>query len=88
MSLDVLLLTDEDDFESALPALKSFSETVRRGLTAFIQLTGADELILNTHVYDHAARLKSFEIVAGLRERLEGSFDAGARAQFGHAAQH
>jgi len=31
MSLDVLLLTDEDDFESALPALKSFTQTVQRG---------------------------------------------------------
>lgn len=30
MSLDVLLLTDEDDFETALPALKSFTQTVRR----------------------------------------------------------
>lgn len=30
MSLDVLLLTDEDDFESAVPALDEFSQTVRR----------------------------------------------------------
>jgi DNA-binding response OmpR family regulator len=30
MSLDVLLLTDEADFESALPKLKSFTQTVRR----------------------------------------------------------
>jgi DNA-binding response OmpR family regulator len=29
--VEVLLLTDEPDFESALPALKSFSDTVRRG---------------------------------------------------------
>jgi DNA-binding response OmpR family regulator len=29
-SLDVLLLTDEDDFESALPTLKSFAQAVRR----------------------------------------------------------
>jgi DNA-binding response OmpR family regulator len=28
--LDVLLLTDEDDFESALPALASFAQTTRR----------------------------------------------------------
>jgi DNA-binding response OmpR family regulator len=31
MSLDVLLLTDEDDFESALPTLKPFAQSVRRG---------------------------------------------------------
>ncbi len=30
MSLDVLLLTDTEDFESALPALKSFAQTTRR----------------------------------------------------------
>jgi len=30
MSLDVLLLTDEDDFESALPTLLSFAHTTRR----------------------------------------------------------
>ncbi|OBG41713.1 transcriptional regulator [Mycobacterium alsense] len=30
MSLDVLLLSDEDDFESALPTLKSFTHSVRR----------------------------------------------------------
>jgi DNA-binding response OmpR family regulator len=31
MSLDVLLLTDEEDFESALPTLKTVTQTVRRG---------------------------------------------------------
>src|ERR1700752_301009 len=31
MSLDVLLLTDEEDFESALPTLKSLTPSVRRG---------------------------------------------------------
>jgi DNA-binding response OmpR family regulator len=31
MSLDVLLLTDEDDFELALPTLKPFAQSVRRG---------------------------------------------------------
>lgn len=30
MSLDVLLVTDEDDFESALPTLKSFARRLRR----------------------------------------------------------
>jgi DNA-binding response OmpR family regulator len=31
MSLDVLLLTDEEDFESALPTLKSLTQSVRHG---------------------------------------------------------
>jgi DNA-binding response OmpR family regulator len=30
MSVDVLLVTNEDDFESALPALQSFAQTIRR----------------------------------------------------------
>ena len=41
-------------------------ETVRRGLEAFIARTGADELIVTSQIFDHAARLKSFEITASL----------------------
>ena len=41
-------------------------ETVRRGLDAFIARTGADELIVTSQIFDHAARLKSFEITASL----------------------
>jgi luciferase family oxidoreductase group 1 len=44
-------------------------ETVRRGLDDLYQRTDADEVIIATQVYDHAARLRSFEIVAaGTRE--------------------
>ena len=39
-------------------------ETVRRGLLAFAERTGADELMLTSQIYDHVARLRSFEIVA------------------------
>jgi luciferase family oxidoreductase group 1 len=39
-------------------------EMVRHGLTEFIQLTGADELMIASHIFDHAARLRSFEIAA------------------------
>ena len=41
-------------------------ETVRRGLDAFIARTCADELIVTSQIFDHAARLKSFEITASL----------------------
>jgi luciferase family oxidoreductase group 1 len=41
-------------------------ETVRRGLEAVVAATGADELILTAQIYDHAARLHSFEIAASL----------------------
>jgi luciferase family oxidoreductase group 1 len=39
-------------------------ETVRRGLDELFARTGADEAIVATQIYDHAARLRSFEIVA------------------------
>jgi len=39
-------------------------ETVRRGLTGLAAETGADEFIVVSDVYDHAARLRSFELIA------------------------
>ena len=47
-------------------------ETVKRSIDAFIARTGADELILASHIYDHAARVRAYEIVAdvcGLERR-------------------
>ena len=41
-------------------------ETLRRELTAFMARTGADELMVATAVYDHGARLKSYEVLAGV----------------------
>jgi luciferase family oxidoreductase group 1 len=38
--------------------------TVKRGLAAFIERTGADEIMLAGHIYDHAARVRSYEIAA------------------------
>ncbi|MCB1502529.1 MAG: LLM class flavin-dependent oxidoreductase [Bauldia sp.] len=38
--------------------------TVRQGIAAFAARTGADELILTGQIFDHAARLRSFEIAA------------------------
>jgi alkanesulfonate monooxygenase SsuD/methylene tetrahydromethanopterin reductase-like flavin-dependent oxidoreductase (luciferase family) len=40
--------------------------TVRTSLNAFIERTGADELMITSQIYDHAARLRSYEITAGL----------------------
>jgi luciferase family oxidoreductase group 1 len=39
-------------------------ESVRRGLLGFIDETGVDEIIIASAIYDHAARLRSYEIVA------------------------
>jgi luciferase family oxidoreductase group 1 len=44
-------------------------ETVRRGVAEFVALTGVDELMVVSAIYDHAARMRSYEILAdvGLR---------------------
>ena len=38
--------------------------TVKSGLEAFIARTGADELMITSSIFDHAARRRSFEITA------------------------
>jgi alkanesulfonate monooxygenase SsuD/methylene tetrahydromethanopterin reductase-like flavin-dependent oxidoreductase (luciferase family) len=38
--------------------------TVRAGMQALVSETAADELIIVSDVYDHAARLRSFELIA------------------------
>lgn len=38
--------------------------TVRQGLRAFIERTGADELMVTSQIFDHQARLRSYEIAA------------------------
>jgi luciferase family oxidoreductase group 1 len=44
-------------------------ETIRRGLVAFIAETGADELMIAAPIFDHAARLRSYEIIAEITSR-------------------
>ena len=46
-------------------------ETVRKGLAALIRKTGANELILTGQIWDHGARLRSFEITAEAMAGLE-----------------
>ncbi len=41
-------------------------DTVRGQLDAIVQATGADELIVNGAVHDHAARLRSYELLAAI----------------------
>jgi len=47
-------------------------DTVRSGLSRFVADTGADEVIVAAAIYDHAARLRSYELLAE-------SFDLVAR---------
>ena len=41
-------------------------DTVRTGIDALLAETGADELIVISDIYDHAARLRSYELLADL----------------------
>ncbi len=47
-------------------------ETVRREIEAFIARAGADELMLTSLTYDHAARLHAYEIAAQVRDESGG----------------
>jgi luciferase family oxidoreductase group 1 len=47
--------------------------TIRRELEALIESTGADEIIATAQVYDHQARLRSFELAAGVFEEINAA---------------
>ena len=47
-------------------------ETIRAGLDRFIAETKADELIVAAAIHDHAARVRSYEILAAVRDALRG----------------
>jgi len=72
-----------DDFESKLEpqarailrhaltcAVVGSSKTVKEGLQAFVDRTGVDEIIVTAQIFDHAARLRSFEITADAHGEL------------------
>ena len=42
--------------------------SVKAGLESFLQETGVDELMVVSHVFDHAARLRSYEILHELQQ--------------------
>ena len=46
------------------------ADTVRDGLKAFLARTGADELMITAQIFDHAARVRSYEIAAGAHAAL------------------
>jgi len=53
-------------------------ETIRTALTAFIERTGADEVMVTARLYDPAAALRSLELLAGLRPALAPAAGASA----------
>jgi luciferase family oxidoreductase group 1 len=44
--------------------------TVEQGLRDFIESHKPDELMITAHMYQHRARLRSFELIAEIRDRL------------------
>jgi alkanesulfonate monooxygenase SsuD/methylene tetrahydromethanopterin reductase-like flavin-dependent oxidoreductase (luciferase family) len=59
-------------------------ETVRRGLEAFVNETKVDELMVTGQIYEHAARLRSFEIAARVRDELNAVRSRPATLQGGN----
>jgi luciferase family oxidoreductase group 1 len=53
-------------------------ETAQRRLLNFIELTQPDEIITTAHIYDHEARLRSFELLAGIHARLLADEESSA----------
>jgi alkanesulfonate monooxygenase SsuD/methylene tetrahydromethanopterin reductase-like flavin-dependent oxidoreductase (luciferase family) len=45
-------------------------ETVERSVLKFIEVTQPDEIITTAHIYNHQARLRSFELLAEIHARL------------------
>ncbi len=52
-------------------AIVGTPETVKKGIADFLQRTAVDELIVTAMIHDHQARVRSFELVAEVRARLE-----------------
>jgi luciferase family oxidoreductase group 1 len=49
-------------------AIVGSQEVVRQGLEKFVDSTRADELMLTAQIFDHTARLRSYEIVSEVRD--------------------
>lgn len=42
--------------------------TVKEKMEAFLNNTQVDELMISSHIYDHAARVRSYELIAALQQ--------------------
>lgn len=45
-------------------------DSVRKEMRAFVERTGVDEIIVSAHIYEHDARLRSYEIAADVGAEL------------------
>jgi len=53
-------------------------QTVRKGIDAVLEQTGADEIIMTGPIFDHEARLHSFEIAAQVFQQINLAREASA----------
>jgi luciferase family oxidoreductase group 1 len=51
-------------------AIVGSEATVRKGMKAFVERTGIDELMVTASIYDHSLRLRSFELAANAARSL------------------
>ena len=65
-------------FQALSRAIVGSPATVRAKLEAFIAETAADEIMMTSQIFDHAARLRSYEIVAGIRDGLQAPVEQRA----------
>jgi luciferase family oxidoreductase group 1 len=54
-------------------AIVGSPDTVRAGILKVLQDTGADEIMIVTAIYEHAARLRSYEILAEVQKALSAA---------------
>ena len=67
---EVFTFGDLPPQEMPAVAMVGSPATVLDGFERFLALTSADELMVTSYIYDHGARVRSLEIVAGLQARL------------------
>jgi alkanesulfonate monooxygenase SsuD/methylene tetrahydromethanopterin reductase-like flavin-dependent oxidoreductase (luciferase family) len=48
------------------------ADKVKSGIARFLDATKIDELMITAQIYDHAARVRSFEITKTVRDDLAG----------------
>jgi alkanesulfonate monooxygenase SsuD/methylene tetrahydromethanopterin reductase-like flavin-dependent oxidoreductase (luciferase family) len=53
-------------------------KTIRQGLQRLLEISGADEILLTGQIFDHAARLRSFQIAAKVIRSLESDAPVSA----------
>jgi luciferase family oxidoreductase group 1 len=65
--------------ETLAYAIAGSPESVRQGLDRFVAMTSADELMVTAQIFDHQARLRSFELTAEAGAALPAAGTATAQ---------